>query len=59
MLLWGIMIRRFRYPIYLVPLYPLAIALGMAAAFFSLAMGILGMGRWKDRPLPRPRLRRP
>ncbi|MGQ9476680.1 MAG: glycosyltransferase [Actinomycetota bacterium] len=59
LLLWGMAIRRLRYPVYLVPLYPLVIALGVAAAFFSLAMGLSGKGRWKDRPLPRPRLRWP
>ena len=59
MLLWGLVVRRLRYPAYLVPLYPLVVALGVAAAFSSLATGLRGGGLWKGRPLPRPRLRWP
>jgi chlorobactene glucosyltransferase len=48
---------RFRFPLYLVWLYPLSICMWVWLAFRSLIFALRGKAGWKDRRLPTPTLR--
>jgi len=54
LLLWGLAYGRFRFPLYLIFLYPLSILLSAIIAFRSLAYTLGGATRWKGRPILRP-----
>ena len=47
--LWGLTHRRFGYPAYLSPLYPLTIGLSVIIAFSSLVLTRIGRATWKGR----------
>ncbi len=59
LLIWWLVVRRLKYRPLTALLYPLILAVGVAAAFTSLAVHLVGVSRWKERTLPRPRLRLP
>jgi chlorobactene glucosyltransferase len=51
--LWAVTAVRWRYPLYLVPLGPIAILCGAVVAFRSMFLTLVGRARWKDRVLGR------
>lgn len=51
--LWAVTAIRWRYPLYLVPLGPVAIALGAVIAARSMVLTLRGRARWKGRVLGR------
>ena len=55
--LFTLIYARFRFPVALTALYPLSIGLFVGLAFRSLIYNVSGKHAWKDRELPRPRLR--
>jgi len=55
--LWFIAMSRLRFPRYLALLYPISISLFFFIALRSLVWTVAGRTTWKDRPLPRPRVR--
>jgi len=57
LVLWFIAISRLRFPRYLALLYPISISLFFFIALRSLVWTVAGRTTWKDRPLPRPRVR--
>jgi len=54
LLLWGLAYHRFRFPLYLVFLYPLSFGLFVLIALRSLVFTLLGQSTWKGRDLTRP-----
>ena len=52
-ILWQIAYRRFRFPAYLVILYPLSLALFILIAIRSMVLTLSGNASWKDRELER------
>jgi len=56
-LLWQIAYRRFKFPAYLVILYPLSLALFILIALRSFALALTGNATWKDRSLDRVAVR--
>ncbi len=48
---WTIVVRRFRLPIVLVPMYPVIVAAAVAVAAHSLVLGLRGGAMWKGRPV--------
>ncbi len=54
LLLWGLAYQRFRFPLYLVFLYPLSFGLFVLIALRSLVFTLLGQSTWKGRDLTRP-----
>ncbi len=57
MVLFSIAFQRFRFPYYLILLYPISLAVFVIIAFRSLVINVIGIGNWKDRKMPRPILR--
>jgi hypothetical protein len=55
--LFALIYSRFRFPVALTALYPLSMGLFVGLAFRSLIYNVSGKHAWKDRELPRPRLR--
>ncbi len=55
--LWGIAMARLRFPLYLAPLYPVALTIFGLVALRSLLFTVTGRATWKGRRLPRQRLR--
>ena len=55
--LFALIYVRFRFPVALTALYPISIVLFVWLAFRSLIYNVSGKHAWKDRELPRPRLR--
>jgi hypothetical protein len=53
LLLWGLVVWRFRFPRWTALLYPLHILLAVAMALNSLALHLRGRATWKDRTLVR------
>ncbi len=53
LLLWSISNRKFRFPWYVIPLYPLSIALAAGIAAYSVTQTCTGRAVWKGRWLPR------
>lgn len=56
-LLWGAFYRRFGFPMYLVPLYPITVALYAAIAVRSAVLTLRGHCLWKGRSIERQRVR--
>lgn len=56
LLLWGITYRRFRFPLYLTPLYPVTILLGVVIALNSMVLTLTNRATWKGRRLVRPKI---
>jgi chlorobactene glucosyltransferase len=56
-LLFTLLYWRFRFPMYLVWLYPVSVTMFVWLAFRSLIAALLGKAGWKDRTLPTPTLR--
>lgn len=56
-LLFAIAFHRFRFPKYLIPLYPVSLAVFVFIAYRSLVFSLIGLGNWKSRKLPRPGLK--
>lgn len=56
-LLWFIFSLRFRFPLYLVLFYPLCLSVLIFIAFRSLWLALRGQATWKQRTLPRPKIR--
>jgi chlorobactene glucosyltransferase len=54
LLLWGLAYQRFRFPLYLVFLYPISFGLFVLIALRSLVFTLLGQSTWKGRELIRP-----
>ncbi len=57
LLLWSLIIIRFRFPGYLFLLYPFIVFLGVFIAMRSMVLGIRGQTTWKDRKLARAKIR--
>ena len=55
--LWGLSHVRFRFPLYLVPLYPVSMILALIIAGRSVALAVRGQATWKGRTLIRPQVR--
>lgn len=55
--LWTVALSRLRFPRYLALLYPVGLSSLTLVAFRSLWLTLTGRARWKDRPLPRQRVR--
>lgn len=55
--IFSVAYRRFRFPMYLVVLYPIHVAVFILLAMRSLLHTLLGSGSWKGRTLPPPVLR--
>jgi chlorobactene glucosyltransferase len=53
LLLWGIAFRRFKFPLYLILLYPISMALFILIALRSFLLTVTGSATWKDRTLER------
>lgn len=56
-LLWGLIARRFRFPVYLALVYPLTMLVALALAGSSLILSLTGRTTWKGRRLIGRRLR--
>ncbi len=56
-LLWGITMKRLRFPRYLALLYPVSLTLFVGVAFRSLLRTVSGRTTWKGRALPRQRVK--
>jgi chlorobactene glucosyltransferase len=56
-LLWQIAYRRFKFPAYLVILYPLSLALFIFIGLRSMVLSLTGNASWKDRTLERVAIR--
>lgn len=54
LLLWGLAYDRFRFPLYLVFLYPVSFGLFVLIAFRSLVYTLMGQSTWKGRDLAPP-----
>jgi chlorobactene glucosyltransferase len=52
-LLFAIAFHRFRFPKYLIALYPVSLAVFVFIAYRSLVFSLIGLGNWKARKLPR------
>lgn len=57
LMLWTLAFRRFRFPLYLVLLYPLILSIFILIAIRSLVQAATGTATWKDRVLDRVSLR--
>lgn len=55
--LWGIVMARLRFPLYLAFLYPISVLLLVFIAFRSMFWTATGRAAWKGRNLPRQRIR--
>jgi chlorobactene glucosyltransferase len=56
-LLFAIAFHHFRFPKYLIPLYPVSLAVFVFIAYRSLIFTLNGFGNWKTRKLPRPTIK--
>lgn len=54
---WGIVMARLRFPLYLMPLYPVSLTIFGLVALRSLFFTVTGRCTWKGRRLPRRRVR--
>ncbi|MGQ9552684.1 MAG: glycosyltransferase [Anaerolineae bacterium] len=57
LLLWGLLVLRFRLPLPLLLVYPVAAALHICIAMYSLVLNLSGRALWKGRRLQKQRLR--
>jgi chlorobactene glucosyltransferase len=57
LLLWGIAYRHFKFPPYLIFLYPLSLTLFILIALRSFVLTLTGTATWKDRELDRAAVR--
>jgi len=57
LLLWGLALGRFRFPLWIALAYPLTVGLAVVIAFRSLALNLAGKATWKGRALERPTIR--
>ena len=57
LLLWGFIVMRFRLPLWLIPLYPVTMALHLWIAIYSLILNLSGRAFWKGRQLAKRRIR--
>lgn len=57
LLLWSASLLRFRFPLYLAPLYPLTVLLGIGIAAWSVVVTVTGRSAWKGRPVVRQKVR--
>lgn len=55
--LWGLAMGRFRFPFYLLPLYPLNVTIFAGIAFRSMLLSLRGRATWKGRTLARQPVR--
>ncbi|MBC7246769.1 MAG: hypothetical protein H5T73_03180 [Actinobacteria bacterium] len=53
--LWHLTVLRFRYPLYLAPLYPFVVGNAVAMSFYSMWITVSGRWSWKGRRLVRKR----
>ncbi len=53
LVLWGLACLRFRFPLYLVPLYPASVLLAVLISARSLVLSLAGRATWKERTLVR------
>jgi len=56
LLLWGLTLWRFRFPFWIVFLYPLTVLLSEVVAFNSIYSTLIGQSKWKGRSINRPRI---
>lgn len=56
-MLWGLSYLRFRFPLWLVLLYPISLLLALVIAGRSVALAVRGRSTWKGRTLIRPQIR--
>lgn len=57
--LWGITLRRFCFPLYLVFFYPISVLLFVIIAMRSISLTMRGRATWKGRAVPRQKVRWP
>jgi len=55
-LLWGLTLWRFRFPLWIVILYPLTVLLSEFVAFKSIHSTLIGQSTWKGRSINKPKI---